>query len=178
MKAVYLFLFYFLFLTINGYSQEYPISSEQGKFNLGLGYGFQYGGIGAKASINAVDGLAVFGGAGYMFGKFGYNFGLQKEFKTSRRVQFYLNGMYGTNARIKIKGLDKYQNLYRGFSLGAGIKLNSEFRDGDFWDFGILIPIYSSKFKKDENEVKNDPTIFNYKSPWPVYFAFGYNFSL
>ncbi|MDW7690874.1 hypothetical protein R9C00_21050 [Flammeovirgaceae bacterium SG7u.111] len=165
-----------------GYSQEsqgsaYPYSSEGGVTSLGFGIGLPYGAFGIRLGTNITNGLNVFGGAGYQMAGLGYNVGLRKEFKSRTHTQFFLSGMYGTNGVITVEGLDEYDKLYRGATVGLGIKLNSKSSDQTYWDLGLLLPFRPSQFYDDYDKVKNDPRIEGVTNPWPILITAGYNFN-
>lgn len=177
----------FLLMTLTGLAQDGPASNENKKFHLssqrgettlGLGIGLPYGGIGVRFGTNITSGLNLFGSLGYQLSGVGYNVGLLKDFPSASMVQFYLAGMYGTNAAIKVLNLSEFDKVYTGPSLGLGIKVNSRKTEGNYWDVGLLLPIRSRDYKDDETAVRNDPRISGFQAPWPVLVVVGYNFNL
>lgn len=180
-------LIVFLLITVNGYTQDIPVnrddkknhlSSQKGETTFGLGIGLPYGAIGLRLGTNVADGLNLFGGVGYQISGVGYNIGLLKDFPSAGMTQFYLTGMYGTNAAIKIVDLSEYDKVYTGPTFGLGMKINSRNTEGNYWDLGLLLPIRSSDYKNDETAVKNDPRISKFQAAWPVLIVVGYNFNL
>ena len=159
-------------------AQDNHLSSMKGESSLGIGIGLPYGALGIRFGTNLADNLNLFGGLGYQISGVGYNLGLLKDFKSSSSTQFYLTGMYGTNAAINVEGLSEYDNVYTGATLGMGIKINSRKTEGNFWDIGLLIPFTSSSFKEDEDQVENDPRVAEFNGAWPVLITVGYNFNL
>lgn len=181
------FLIAFFLITSKGYTQDIPInegntkthlSSQKGETTLGLGIGLSYGAIGLRLGTNVIDGLNLFGGLGYQISGVGYNIGLLKDFPGSRMTHFYLTGMYGTNAAIKIVNLSEYDKVYTGPTFGLGMKINSRKTEGNYWDLGLLLPFRSSEYKNDERSVKKDPRISKFQASWPVLIVIGYNFNL
>ena len=162
----------------HGFTQDQHLSSAKGETTLGLGLGLPYGALGARLGVNIMDELNLFGGVGYQISGVGYNVGILKDFPSSRQTQFYLTGMYGTNAAIKVDGASEYDKVYTGATFGAGIKVNSRKTEGNYWDFGLLAPLRSSEFKDDEDTVKNDPRISDFTGASPVLIVVGYNFNL
>jgi hypothetical protein len=165
-------------ITLTGFAQKNHLSSQKGESNFGLGVGLPYGGMGIHFGTNITNGLNLFGGLGYQVADIGYNFGLRKDFESKNLVQFYLSGMFGTNAAIKIEGLSEANKTYRGASFGAGVKLNSRRKEGNFWDLGLITPVRTSTFKNDLNQLKIDPRISDLTDPFPVLFVAAYNFNL
>lgn len=160
-------------------SQDLHLSSQKKESSFGIGGGLPYGGFGVRFGTNVANSLNLFGGLGYQLAGVGYNIGLLKDFKSSSMAQFYLTGMYGTNAAIKVKGLeDEYNDVYAGPSFGLGVKINSIQKEGNYWDLGILIPVRSGAFQDDYDKLKNDNRITDLTDPWPVLFVIGYNFNL
>lgn len=176
-KIVILLLFCLALMHV-GYSQDAHLSSEKGETSLGLGLGLPYGGIGIRLGTNVADELNLFGGVGYQISGVGFNIGIRKDLFTFGMSQLYITGMFGTNAAIKISGLSEYDNLYMGPSFGAGVKINSRKKEGNYWDVGLLVPLKSSKYKDDETAVQHDPRISTFTAAWPVLFFVGYNLNL
>lgn len=176
----------FMLIVVAGLAQDTEVdeenqghlSSRKGEATLGLGVGLPYGAIGLRAGVNVVNGLNVFGGVGYQISGVGYNVGVLKDFPSASMTQFYLTGMYGTNAAIKVVNLSEYDKLYTGPSFGLGIKINSRKTEGNYWDIGLLVPIRSSDYKDAETAVKSDPRISEFQRPLPVLIVVGYNFNL
>lgn len=154
------------------------LSSLKGENTLGVGIGLSYGAIGARFGTNVADHWNLFAGIGYQLVGIGYNLGLMRDFESRGSTQFYLTAMYGTNAAILITGTDEYNQTYTGLSFGAGIKINSRKKEGNFWDLNLLVPIRSEAYKTDENRVLNDPFIRDFTRALPVLFTVGYNFNL
>lgn len=166
-----------LAITVAGYTQN-QLSSQKGQTTLGVGLGLPYGAIGLRLGTNIIDGLNLFGGVGYQLAGPGYNIGLLKDFPSSGSAQFYVTGMYGTNAAIKIKGLTEYDKVYTGPTIGLGVKLNSRNTEGNYWDLGLLVPFRSGEYQDAEEAIKNDPRIIAFNPAWPVLIVVGYNFNL
>ncbi|WKN40424.1 hypothetical protein [Tunicatimonas pelagia] len=165
-------------ITHFGYCQDGHLSSRKGKSSLGVGIGLPYGAIGIRAGTNLIEGLNLFGGLGYQIAGIGYNVGLRKDFPSSNATQFYMTGMYGTNAATKVKGLSEYNRVYTGATFGGGVKINSWGVEGNYWDLGLLIPIRSSEFRDAEQAMKNDPRVSDLSTAWPVLIVVGYNFTI
>jgi|TARA_R110002096_G_scaffold133252_4_gene284121 hypothetical protein len=176
-KSTVLF-FACLMLSLSAFSQKDHLSSQAGEANFGIGFGLPYGGVGLHIGTNVAKGLNLFGGVGYQIADIGYNLGITKGFESKSMAQFYLSGMIGTNAAIKIDGLPQSSKTYFGPSLGAGIKLNSHRKEGNFWDMGIIVPVRSSAYQNDLDGLKQDPRITGLTEPWPVLLVFAYNFNL
>ncbi len=171
-------IFAFTLCSLGTLAQENHLSSKKGETSIGLGLGLPYGALGGRFGINIIDNLNLFAGVGYQIAGVGYNFGLLKDFKSNSSTQFYLVGMYGTNAAIKVDGLSEYDELYLGPTLGLGIKINSRKTEGNYWDIGLLVPFQSNSFEDDKNIVENDPRVSEFTDAWPVLIVLGYNFNL
>ena len=143
-------------------------------FNLGLGYGIDYGGvIGIKASlITFTPQFELCAGLGYNLARFGWNAGLLLRTSPSRKVALLLNPMYGYNGVIISKnnstvGNVKDGKIYYGPSVETGIELR--FSPKGFLKLGIIIPFQSSGFK-------NDIVKYNATDPWPILPSIGWHF--
>jgi hypothetical protein len=176
----------FLLITLTAFTQDTGdrdakknhLSSQAGETTFGLGLGLPYGALGVRLGTNITNGLNLFGGVGYQIAGVGYNIGLLKDFPSSGMTQFYLTGMYGTNAAIKVVGLSDYNKVYTGPTFGLGIKINSRKTEGNYWDVGLLVPIRSDNYEEDERAVRIDPRISKFQGPFPLLIVVGYNFNL
>lgn len=176
-KSVYTVIF-LLNLVGSAVAQKDHLSSKAGEVSFGLGIGLPYGALGGRLGVNVIDNLNLFGGVGYQLAGVGYNFGILKDFETNSATQFYLQGMFGSNAAIVVEGLDEYDQIYTGVTFGLGVKINSQRTEGNFWDIGLLVPIRTDEFKADEETVKNDPRISEFNEAFPVLLTVGFNFNL
>ena len=128
---------------------------------------------------NAADHLNLFGGIGYNLVSVGYNFGLQYSFPSSRQSEFYLMGIYGNNAVIIVDGggfFEDFNESYFGPSFGLGLKVNSNKKEGNHWDIGLIVPIRSSNFNDDYDALDDSGVDFN--TLLPVLISVGYNFNI
>lgn len=172
MRLLFLLFFVSCLTTVSAQN----LSSTKNHTTLGAGVGLPYGGLGLKFSINPANQLTIFGGLGYNFVDVGFNAGIVKSFKSESRTQFYLTGMFGTNAAILIEGASELNESYFGPTFGAGLKFNSFKRKGNYWDLAILVPITSSKFNDDLDAIKGIG--IDIRESWPVLITAGYNFML
>lgn len=154
------------------------VGSTKGNAALGFGIGLPYGGFGGKLSINPADQFALFAGVGYNLVGVGANLGAQYIFPSKKQTEFFLTGMYGYNAVIRIQGADNLNDSFSGVTAGMGIRLNSSIKEGAFWDLGLLVPARSQDYKDSFDDLKNNPNITDLTEPWPVQFFFGFNFPL
>lgn len=167
-----------LILFMVSFAQAQHFSSSKGKAALGVGVGLPYGGFGGKLSVNPADQLALFAGVGYNLVGVGANFGAQYIFPSKKQTEFFLTGMYGYNAVIKIQGADNLNDSFSGVTAGLGIRINSSRNEGAFWDFGVLVPARSQAYKDSFDDIKNNPNITDLTEPWPVQLFVGFNFPL
>lgn len=154
------------------------LGSTKGNVALGVGIGLPYGGFGGKLSVNPADQLALFAGVGYNLVGVGANFGAQYIFPSKKQTEFFLTGMYGYNAVIKIQGADNLNDSFSGVTAGLGIRINSSRNEGAFWDFGLVVPARSQAYKDSFDDIKNNPNITDLTEPWPVQLFVGFNFPL
>ncbi|EMS32292.1 hypothetical protein C943_01555 [Mariniradius saccharolyticus AK6] len=159
-------------------SKGQNLGSTKGNVALGVGIGLPYGGFGGKFSFNPANQLALFAGFGYNLVGLGTNFGAQYIFPSKKKTEFFLTGMYGYNAVIKIQGAQNLDDSFRGVTGGLGIRVNSAGYQGAFWDFGLLVPARSQEYKDSFDDIKNNPNITDLTEPWPVQLFVGFNFPL
>lgn len=176
-KTIFVLVIVTLLGVEKAFSQKDHLSSQKSSTSLGIGLGLPYGGIGLNIGTYFTDNFSVFGGIGYQFAGVGYNFGVLKDFPSQSQTQFYLTGMYGTNAGIVVDGASEFDKLYTGATIGLGVKLNSRKTEGNFWNIGLLVPIRSSEFKRDEDAIRNNPNI-ELGNTLPIAIVVGYHINL
>jgi hypothetical protein len=164
-----------LLLFVSIQAQERNYSSRKGKSSIGIGFGLPYGGLGVNLSTNVANGLGLFTGIGYMITGVGYNFGVSKNIIKAGKVDIYALGMYGTNAGINIENDSSYDEIYLGPSFGAGVKINSRRRQGNYWNIGLMVPLRSSEYHDMVRELKNNSRLTDFKEPGDVLIYVGYN---
>lgn len=150
-------------------------NAQNSKASLGLGLGFDYGGLGAQVAVKADNNLSLFGGIGTALAGPGFNVGARYFFESKRSEQFFVHGMYGYNAAIIIQGMSSADKVYYGPSIGAGINLPN--KNNTFWELAVNIPFRSSDFRNDWDAFNDDPGIeINRLLPFTI--SIGYNFNL
>ncbi len=145
--------------------------------SFGIGFGQDYGGIGARLTFLPDQHVGIFGSVGYIFAGAGYNIGAMARIKPEGRTVPTFSMMYGYTAAIKIAGAPQYDKLYYGFSIGAGIISKSYSNPGNYWHFGLILPFRPSEFDADFNALNSNPNITGLEKPWPVTISVGYHFS-
>lgn len=161
-----------------GQTDSTSIYSNKNNALLGIGLGLTYGGVGGKLVYNASNNLATFIGLGYNFLAIGFNSGILYYIAPDNQVQGYVSAMYGTNSVIKVENLSVFNGAYIGLSFGAGIILKSAKNPKNQWDLGIIIPVRSSQFKDDWDNIKGTSSIKVQQNPLPILVNLGYNFTL
>ena len=146
---------------------------------LGIGAGFDYGGIGLKAEFLPIKWLGIFGGAGYNLVEPAYNIGLSFKALPDKKVTPTITAMYGYNAVIKIIGVfgNEIRNQsYYGLSVGAGAEMKYGLKKNKL-SLALLVPFRNAAFHQDYRIHKNNGTKFN-PDILPVAITFGVNFAI
>jgi len=154
------------------------------KFDVGVGFGLDYGGAGARFGYVPVKRLMVFASAGYIPKGFGWQLGAMFHImpKDSKHVaRPYISAMYGTNAYILVKDSHPKSNLehsdiYLGPSFGAGVELRFGSLKHHGIDVAIYYPLRSQEFEDNLDYVKNEPYINGYIEPWKINLSLGYHY--
>lgn len=155
------------------YAQPDYSSGEYDKVSIGLGLGFDYGGIGANLLAYPQKNIGLFFGAGYAFAGVGYNGGMKFRFATKSRVHPYLIGMYGYNAAISVSNYTNYNKFFYGPTFGFGIDMHS--RRSGYWSLALMVPVRGSEVDNYINSLKASGVSFS-NSLSPVGFSIGYHF--
>jgi hypothetical protein len=164
----------FLFGAIN---YAYAQTASQNVY-LGLGIGFDYGGIGGKIEYLPTKNFGLIGGIGHNMLSVGWNLGATYKILPDKKVSPNLMVLYGYNATFigKDSYAEKYEMTSYGFTFGINVDLNT--KSGNKWSFGLLIPIRSSKFNDNYDAAKNDPNLNLENELIPIGLSVGYNFKL
>jgi hypothetical protein len=183
MKRLLFFITCFLavsFAFSQGYTRqdnpEYEIAESESKFNIGLGIGLDYGGIGGRITFTPIKQVGIFAGVGYPLVDFGYNVGAQGRFLPDGRVCPTFAVMYGYNGVIKVQGASQYDKIYYGVSISGGIELHFGGR-ANFMNIELVVPFRSQAFHDDWDSLKNNSSIDIQSEPLPVAISIGYHFA-
>jgi hypothetical protein len=146
--------------------QNQMVEQPFDKAAFGVGYGLDYGGIGANLTVYLFKVFGIFAGGGYLKENLGYNAGVKIRFIASPkpyRATFFLMGMYGTH--VYVEAPNKYHStdkkLINGNTFGVGIDIHRKRNRGQYLSLAILLPIP----KDNVGSIKN-----------PVLFSIGYKF--
>lgn len=148
---------------------------KKGYGSAGFGLGLEYGGLGVRFGYNVADKLNLFTGIGYNLNKVGFNAGLAYDFANINRTSFYVSGMGGYNAVTAVEGAPEYTQTFYGASLGIGLKMETKRTPGNYFQFGLILPMRSQAFRDMMDDIKNDPRVASVSEPWPVLICIGYN---
>ena len=144
---------------------------------LGLGMGFDYGGLGGKIEYLPVKHFGLFGGVGYDFLSAGWNVGATYKILPDNRVSPNLMLLYGYNGVSNVTGASEYNMTSYGVTIGGNldIKLGT---NGSKLSIGLFVPVRSQKFMDNYNAMKNDSNIKLNNDLMPIAISVGYNILL
>lgn len=146
---------------------------------VGIGAGFDYGGLGGKVEFLPQKHIGIFGGVGYNLLSLGWNVGASYKIIPDNTVSPDLMVMYGYNGVFR--GSDRYTAQYNMISYGitAGIGLDVlTGASGNKLSVGLLVPFRSHQFTENYHNVKDDPNVELKNNLLPVGVSFGYNILL
>lgn len=169
------FIVAFLWLAVSvAYSQ-----TDAQRVYAGVGFGFDYGGIGGKIEYLPIKYLGLFGGVGYNLKSVGWNAGATCKILPGRSVSPNIMAFYGYNAAFK--GKDSYAAQYDkvsyGFTFGFNVDIHAGSK-GNKFSVGLFFPIRSKEFMDTYDAAKADSNIEMDGELLPIGFSFGYNFRL
>jgi len=150
------------------------------QFSLGIGMGQNFGGFGGNLLFYPQENIGFFGGAGYALAGMGYNLGIKARFLPKKKAgtNFYLLGMYGYNAAVKVENGDQYNKLFYGPSLGFGIDTGKRKYRSGYWTLAIIIPFRAAEVDDYLDELEDDHGVTFEQKFFPIAFSVGYRFSL
>lgn len=141
------------------------------KISVGLGFGLDYGGdLGTRVTL-PINNLSFFASLGYFTIGMGYNAGAVLRFFSEKAVCPYMIGMYGSNAYIKVAGVNN--SPYFGVSVGGGIEIRSK-KLKNYFSVSLIAPIRSESYEKNILLIKQNYN--SIKKPDNVFLSFGYHY--
>jgi len=168
-----------LVLVLLGMGNQAFAQSETDKIYLGIGIGFDYGGIGGKIEYLPEEHIGLFGGVGYDLLSAGWNVGVTYKILPEKNVSPNLMVLYGYNGVFK--GADNYTAHYNMTSYGWTVGVNVDVLtgiSGNKLSVGLFLPFRSGKFMDNYDAVKDDPNVELKNELIPVGFSLGYNIGL
>lgn len=164
--------FLFIFIGITAFAQK-----NQSLY-FGPGFGFDHGGLGAKASYLPEKHFGIFGGLGYNFATVGANGGLIYNIIPDKRVTPVLTAMYGYNAVIKTSYANntKEHVVYYGLTLGAGVDIKLGRSKENKLNINLFVPLRSAAFFDDYNYLRQNGTIT--QPMVPIGISFGWDMAV
>jgi hypothetical protein len=186
-KKVMLMLGILLSLSLSLKAQNLTLQNDTSEIDnlaetmsLGLGLGQDYGGIGANLLYYMNDNIGLFGGAGHAIAGFGYNVGVKARFlpKKQSGTNFYLLGMYGYNAAVKVEGADNFNKLFYGPTVGFGIDTGKHPFKSGYWSFALMIPFRKAEVNDYMDMLEDDYGVEFDQKMLPITFSVGYRFAL
>lgn len=157
---------------------QQPPKSNSMEWNLGLGLGIDYGGIGAQVQCRPAPPLVMFAGVGYVLAGFGYNAGVQGRILPDAKWCPFISAMYGYNAVIVVKDASQYNRLYYGPSIGVGLEDHLRDNRKNFWRFELILPFRPQEFQDQIDALKKNPLIEISSEPPPFSFSVAFHFGL
>lgn len=127
-------------------AKEPLLSNIPGNVMVGLGTGFDYGGmLGGNLTYEHDRNLAVFAGSGLTYAGMGYNVGVR--YRANRksdtpRFAPYAVAMYGYNAMLAVENQQSLNRLFYGPSVGIGLDYFIHPKESRTrWSLALLVPI-------------------------------------
>jgi hypothetical protein len=154
--------------------------SYRRRANFGLGLGMDYGGvIGVKLAAVIIPNLSVFGAVGYYIVGAGWSTGVTWHILKPARKRWIrpdVKIMFGTNGATYVQGSSSYNQLFYGFTPGAGaeIRFGKSKRNG--FDLDLNVPIHGADFFSKLDKMKHDPNLTGVTTPSAVQVSFGYHY--
>lgn len=163
-----------------GISNAQDNTPQTEKINLGIGVGFDYGGIGANLLVYPQKNIGIFAGGGYALAGFGYNVGVKGRFfiKDGAAVSPFVTGMYGYHTAIKVQNRTDLNKLYYGPTFGAGIDWLVGRQRKNYLSIALNVPFRNGEEKTYRDYLTNSYGIQFENDFVPVGFSLGYRLRL
>lgn len=154
-----------------------PKPSVSDDAHLGIGGGLDHGGFGLRVDVPVNHHFAFVAGLGYAIVGLGWNAGLQYRLMPDSKVGMYATALYGYNGVIKVENSSLFDDIYYGFSIGAGVEFRRS-NSTNFFRMALLVPFRNAEFWSDWSGLENSSLIEVKQGPLPVAFSIGYHFAL
>jgi hypothetical protein len=148
--------------------------------SLGLGLGFDYGGLGINLRIKLKDAFSLTAGAGSSFIGMGYNIGLNVSQKTNladNTTVPFANILYGINTVIIITNADAYNRMFKGFTFGFGADFHLFKNKSHAISAELLIPIRSGTAEQYISDLEDKGVKFT-SGKFPIALSIGIRFGI
>jgi hypothetical protein len=162
-----------------GQSKSKPIE-DWDRASFGLGLGFDYGGIGANATVYPQKNLGLFLGAGYAMTQLGYNVGVKLRGIPSKKnpdMAVYALAMYGYHAVVKVTDAEHLNEMFYGATLGFGFDFKGKKND-NYLSLALLVPLRGDEVDNYMDELEDSHGVTFKNSLPPVGISIGYKFML
>lgn len=156
---------------------EYELIDPDPKMNIGLGIGLDYGGLGGRLTFLPVKKIGIFGSVGYAIVDFGYNVGATLRITPDNKICPTVAFMYGYNGIINVRNAAKYDKIYYGTSLAAGLEIHFKAKP-NFLNAELVIPFRPESFYDDWDKIKQMSNLSVQSEALPVAISIGYHFAL
>ena len=151
------------------------------KLSIGIGTGFDFGGIGGNILVYPNKNFGLFAGAGYAIAGVGFNAGVKYRLVSKNetaKVFSYALAMYGYNAAIGVSDAKQYNKFFYGTTIGFGLDYKSNPMSRGYWALALLIPFRSVKVNAYIDDLKYSHNIEFKNSLTPVTVSIGYRIIL
>jgi len=164
MKKIILFIFLIV---------SFPLLAQR-QMNIGFGGGIDYGGLGARYTLQPLAmPVHVFAALGYNLAGAGYQLGIQYHFNPQKRNEFYAVAMYGYNAVLRVKSIyEKNDATYYGPSFGIGFQ-HGFASEKSFLNIELLLPVRPAVYQTAIDDLNR--LGYNVTEPFPIGFSIGYH---
>ncbi len=165
--------------TFTAFAQE-TTPEKKNDFNqvyMGVGFGLDYGGFGAKIEYLPVKNIGIFAGLGYNLKEAGWNIGASYKIRATERLSVNPIAFYGYNGVLKVDGASEYDMVSYGVTFGINLDIYVG-QKGNKISTGLFVPIRSKKFMDNYDMVKDDPYISMDNELIPIAVTVGYNWKL
>ena len=150
-------------------------NSSIDQMSIGLGIGFDHGGIGANAIVYPHENLGFFVGAGYALAGPAFNAGLKyRMINYSSKYHPFFSAMYGHNALIAMS--NAHNKLFYGTTLGVGVDVRPRW-GYNYFSFSLLVPIKGSEMKEYLDNANGHGVSYN-STTVPIGISVSYRFGI
>lgn len=178
LKVLFIVLLFFLSGAISAQdSISHPVKPDV--LSFGVGFGFDYGGIGGNLTAYPTKNVGLFAGAGWAIAGIGYNAGVKVRFlsgKPKSALTFSGIAMYGYNSVVVVVGDSRHNKIFYGPTVGVGLDFKLKPESIGYWTVSLLVPIRSSEYRDYMDDLELNEGVEFKGRLRPIGVTFGYRF--
>lgn len=179
LSTLFLMLLLFTAPMAGAQTMEKPINKLD-VFSVGLGFGFDYGGLGGNIAFYPQRNIGLFAGLGTNLVGFGYNIGAKVRFvkkEHTSRSTFSGIAMYGYNLAYTMENKE-HNKVFYGPTVGVSWDYKFKIHHKNYLSLAFFVPIRSGEAMDYKKDMERLGYTFSGLGVIPFGISVGYRFGI